>query len=305
MKYFRFFLILYFLIFNFSSYSVQWFCKEGSSKRFDNTFEVCGIGNDSNEDNARKNALNNAFNEFDLVCNKSDDCKGKFKQVSPLRIDCEKSNNKYICYRAFYIVVDPSKEQNKTENISLANELNDKENQIKENQKKYGVILSEKFKLQKELERIRIQNQELSNKIREKENYINENKKLKQRLAESERVSIEIKGGIDATIKKEFSFFSLITPGMSVKNIDKILGTKNYDSIMKDFKNKKIFHYNELDYGTIFYYKIKFSDTIYSIKDIDKLIVSEMCIGKTIGKKPYDCSHKLIVWDDLMSILQK
>ena len=70
----RFVYLIIFIFISKHSFSSQWFCKEGSSKKFENTYEVCGIGRDDDEDISRKKALNNAFSEFDLVCNKSDDC---------------------------------------------------------------------------------------------------------------------------------------------------------------------------------------------------------------------------------------
>lgn len=92
------------------AYSSQWFCKEGASKKIEDTYEVCGIGRDNDEDVARKNALKNAFEEFDLICNKSDDCRGKYKEINPLRSDCEKNNENYFtCYRSVYITIDKLK----------------------------------------------------------------------------------------------------------------------------------------------------------------------------------------------------
>ncbi|WP_338636528.1 toxin-antitoxin system YwqK family antitoxin [Spirobacillus cienkowskii] len=92
------------------AYSSQWFCKEGASKKIEDTYEVCGIGRDNDEDVARKNALKNAFEEFDLICNKADDCRGKYKEINPLRSDCEKNNENYFtCYRSVYITIDKLK----------------------------------------------------------------------------------------------------------------------------------------------------------------------------------------------------
>lgn len=107
MKFIRFIFILCFFIFELNIYSSQWFCKEGASKRIEDSYEVCGIGIDKDEDIARKNALKNAFEEFDLICNKSDECRGKYKEIIPLRVDCEKNDdNKYTCYRAINISID-------------------------------------------------------------------------------------------------------------------------------------------------------------------------------------------------------
>lgn len=113
------------LIFHLNADASQWFCKEGASSKNNNSYEVCGIGTDYLEDEARKNALKNAFEEFDLVCNKSDDCKGKFKEISPLRTDCENGQKKYKCYRSFKIQVNPKKESYLS-HIKSESLLNDK-----------------------------------------------------------------------------------------------------------------------------------------------------------------------------------
>lgn len=260
--YFVFLILL--LILNKSAHSTQWFCKEGSSKRFDNTFEVCGIGSDLNEDIARKKALSSAFNEFDLVCNKSDDCKGKYKQVSPLRTDCEKDSDKFNCYRAFYIVIDPTKERINKEDEYLYRELENKEKEILEVQSKYGVIIAEKIKLEKENNMIKEENILLKEKIDESSKLIEENKNFKERLKKLTIASNKIRSNIKAVIQKERSLINLVKAGMSTSEVDNILGT--------EFNNEDLGKYEEkiFEYGTYIKYYLVFNGD-YKFKILSRI----------------------------------
>lgn len=263
-------IIFLLLTLNNFAFSAQWFCKEGSSKRFDNTFEVCGIGNDLIEDISRKKALNNAFNEFDLVCNKSDDCKGKYKQVSPLRTDCDIQGDKYICYRAFYIIIDPTKAQVNSEDDYLSKELEKKEKELIDIQNKYGVIVSEKIKVESDLNILKEENNELKNKINQNLNFINENKNLNKRLKELEIISNKIRKNINNTIKKEKSLISLIKAGMNVREVDNILGTNYYE---ESSESEYVY------FGKYIYYLINFSDKS------DTKFVKKICYNKKIGER--------------------
>ncbi len=138
------------IIFEINSYSSQWFCKEGASKKIEDTYEVCGIGIDKDEDTARKNALRHAFEEFDLICNKSDECRGKYKEIVPLRVDCEKSDaNKYTCYRAINISID--RERIVDENLNNKDKYESiiTETSEKEREKNAAIILGSKEKKRK------------------------------------------------------------------------------------------------------------------------------------------------------------
>ncbi len=78
----------------------EWFCTEGASERRGNYILACGIAADSDEDRARKEALHNAFEELDLVCGRSADCRDFELNIEPKRNDCARSNEVYKCYRA-------------------------------------------------------------------------------------------------------------------------------------------------------------------------------------------------------------
>ena len=51
----------------------------------------------SDEAKARKNALDNAMDEFNNVCSTSIDCKNYAKTVEPMRTDCSFKNGSYKC----------------------------------------------------------------------------------------------------------------------------------------------------------------------------------------------------------------
>lgn len=103
-------ILLFFALTSHLSASAQdWFCSKGSSRRNGNIFEVCGLGENKSEVISIKKALKSAFKEFDLICNQFDDCKKKFKDVTPMRIDCDWMDDKIKCYRSFAIEVNPAR----------------------------------------------------------------------------------------------------------------------------------------------------------------------------------------------------
>lgn len=79
--------------------SVNWFCKEESSKRVDDTILSCGIGIGNDENEARLNAFENAKKEFAHVCSSSNDCNQANVYVEPKRTSCEIVGGQTKCYR--------------------------------------------------------------------------------------------------------------------------------------------------------------------------------------------------------------
>ncbi len=77
----------------------EWFCTEAASERDATSIFSCGIGIDALEDRARKKALENAFQELEMICNYSVDCKQYELIIDPMRSDCQKEDGKYKCYR--------------------------------------------------------------------------------------------------------------------------------------------------------------------------------------------------------------
>jgi hypothetical protein len=86
-----------------------WFCKEGASERISNTILACGIARARDEDEARKAALRNAFDELDLVCDRSADCRRFNLNIEPKRNECLRETDGYKCYRAVQAIITDEK----------------------------------------------------------------------------------------------------------------------------------------------------------------------------------------------------
>lgn len=80
--------------------SDDWLCKTQSSQKRGNSIVTCGIGTDKSEAQARIKAFVAAQDEFNLVCNASEDCKDRKINVMPERTDCVKNGEIHKCYRA-------------------------------------------------------------------------------------------------------------------------------------------------------------------------------------------------------------
>ena len=76
-----------------------WYCNDVASERNGDTINACGIGESSDEDVARKTALNNAYKELDLICSRSSSCADRALEIEPLRTDCKKLETTYRCHR--------------------------------------------------------------------------------------------------------------------------------------------------------------------------------------------------------------
>lgn len=89
-----------------------WYCENDSTKREGNTFLACGIGDGGDESRARLNALNNAIQEFTIVCNMDSDCRRRPRSVDVLRTTCKQLKSDYMgfgtnwkCVRAIAITI--------------------------------------------------------------------------------------------------------------------------------------------------------------------------------------------------------
>ena len=76
-----------------------WYCHEVASERNGDVINACGIAEASDEDVARKLALENARKELLLICSLSADCVGKDFNVTPLRTECKLVGSVYRCHR--------------------------------------------------------------------------------------------------------------------------------------------------------------------------------------------------------------
>lgn len=109
----------------------SWLCKEASSMAENEYFYSCGVATTSKLSTARKKALNNAKDEFNTFCDESYNCKNNEYVVSPLRTDCKKVNNEFICYRGLeYRILDKKREYSNMSLSELKKEVASKENEL-------------------------------------------------------------------------------------------------------------------------------------------------------------------------------
>ena len=85
----------------------EWFCTQEAGKREGNTIWACGIGESTDEANARRLALKDAHREFDDICQMSDDCRGKESSVDPQRTSCEAFRGHFKCHRMIMVSFKP------------------------------------------------------------------------------------------------------------------------------------------------------------------------------------------------------
>lgn len=100
----------------------EWLCTKESSYRDNNLIMVCGVSDSSNEGNARKQALENAYTELDQICSKSPDCDSFELVIKPLRTDCKKLKKGYKCYRGVEAIITDRK-RDKTERRAYGDNL--------------------------------------------------------------------------------------------------------------------------------------------------------------------------------------
>lgn len=100
-------IILLLFVSQFATAGETWFCTEDSSKRNDNVFSICGVGDSLNDEGAaRKKALDNAIAEFETICEMSSDCRRHKMTVEPKRTSCGIDKMGLTkCYRLIEITV--------------------------------------------------------------------------------------------------------------------------------------------------------------------------------------------------------
>lgn len=103
------FLILSLFV-NTSQASENWFCKEASSVRRDDSIEACGTAQSDDHNKAKALAFDNAKSEFNRVCGASSDCAGHEVSVNPKRTSCDQKDGVFTCYRLLEFVISPGKD---------------------------------------------------------------------------------------------------------------------------------------------------------------------------------------------------
>lgn len=86
-----------------------WYCHEVASEKNGDIINSCGIAEAPDEDDARKKALENAYRELDLICNKSFDCAGFGLEITPLRTECKRINETFRCHRGITATINREK----------------------------------------------------------------------------------------------------------------------------------------------------------------------------------------------------
>lgn len=83
----------------------QWFCRDESGKRDANVMWACGVGEGLYENQARAQALREAFKEYHTICEESADCDMKQAVVEPKRLTCVETmqGRMWKCYRLIEI----------------------------------------------------------------------------------------------------------------------------------------------------------------------------------------------------------
>ncbi len=105
-------------------YENDWICENVASKKTGNRYLICGVATSRSESLARKTALENAYLEFDQICNRSYRCRGKEIEPIPHRNECARVNGGFRCLRSLTIdVLDENKRDVKRDLMEANNDL--------------------------------------------------------------------------------------------------------------------------------------------------------------------------------------
>lgn len=109
----------------------QWLCREASSTRSGHTITSCGVGHHSSLEQARINARESALEEFQRLCQLSQDCTDHAYIVEPLRTECESAGDSYVCYRAMAFSITTQKKRSMAQSyLDLSSELDEKDQEV-------------------------------------------------------------------------------------------------------------------------------------------------------------------------------
>jgi hypothetical protein len=110
----------------------SWLCREASSQAQSNHFYSCGVAEAKTLSQARKNSLSNAKEEFRAFCSESPNCRNKEYVITPMRTDCSKNENGFICYRGLgYKILDKDRDIKNINLEDLKEEIEIKEEHLK------------------------------------------------------------------------------------------------------------------------------------------------------------------------------
>lgn len=151
----------------------EWLCREASSSADDNIFYSCGVSTSKNLYDARKDSLIHAKEEFKAFCDESSHCKNNEYIITPMRTDCNQSDDTYTCYRGLkYRILDKKRDYSNISISELKEDIEKKEQLLQTlNQKLDG--LNQIKELDSKIEKFEdIDNLELNiGKLQSKLNY--------------------------------------------------------------------------------------------------------------------------------------
>lgn len=125
----------------YSNSHASWLCREASSLAENDYFYSCGVASSDSLNDARRNALNNAKEEFNTFCDESYNCKNNEYIITPLRTDCTKKSNVFTCYRGIqYRLLDKKREHSTMSLFQLKAEIIRKEKELSKINDRIGKI---------------------------------------------------------------------------------------------------------------------------------------------------------------------
>lgn len=98
--------LILFLALSSAAMADNWACRtEGSVVIGPTKILVCGMADATSEFEARMKAYSAAMNEFQQVCDSSDECKGRKVFTKPQRTECLSVQDGFRCYRAIEVSI--------------------------------------------------------------------------------------------------------------------------------------------------------------------------------------------------------
>ncbi len=102
----------------------NWVCEDVASMKTGSRYLICGVATSRSESLARKTALENAYLEFDQLCNRAYSCKGKEIETIPHRNECTRVSGEFRCLRSLTVdVLDEEKRNVERDLIEASNDL--------------------------------------------------------------------------------------------------------------------------------------------------------------------------------------
>lgn len=144
--------------------NADWMCVDSAGRNTENFYQVCGIGQNQSEAEARALAFEAAKNEFKRICAESENCQSRNKSLEIKRTECKKLENEYKCYRLLEYELLSINTVSAFSAELIEKQLNEKRQQLIELRKK--AIELERLKVAEkliQLEKLKVENLEGNN----------------------------------------------------------------------------------------------------------------------------------------------